>query len=356
MARRTAMSKEPGKVSIAVPDYEKARLNGGMRPMPDSMNNRGGFKTGGESYLPEKLPNPIDNQGNFAQGGGQLKRVSPGVYRNSQGQLVGSRGQQLRGGGRQDSNPMQSAIQGAAQGAGMGFGKGGSIASALQGAQQGAMDRGQMPPMSQINDRQFNDMMQRFNGPKDPQTMQAEAAAMAQQAAGQMGNQFGAGMSQGIAKDIGAGLGNLGMDKMNNPQWLGAGNGPGSPNDVNPWFGKQNGQPNAQQMQEELSRLQQMQQNPMMAYKDFNSAMQPMNPNQPLEQIAQGMQQKPGRIPPGMQSGYMQFPQGQQPPMQDLMYRFPQGQAPQFGQIFGRRLQQRQQPNTVSGLLQKQRG
>jgi hypothetical protein len=328
MARRTAMSKEPGKVSIAVPDYEKARLNGGMRPMPDSMNNRGGFKTGGESYLPEKLPNPIDNQGNFAQGGGQLKRVSPGVYRNSQGQLVGSRGQQLRGGGRQDSNPMQSAIQGAAQGAGMGFGKGGSIASALQGAQQGAMDRGQMPPMSQINDKQFNDMMQRFNGPKDPQTMQAEAEAMAQQAAGQMGN----------------------------IQWSGQGNGPGSPDDVNPWFGKQIGQPNAQQMQEELSRLQQMQQNPMMAYKDFNSAMKPMNPNQPLEQIAQGMQQKPGRIPPGMQSGYMPFPQGQQPPMQDLMYRFPQGQAPDMRQMFNRMQQQRQQPNTVSGILQKQRG
>jgi len=326
MARRTAMSKEPGKVSIALPDYEKARLNGGMRPLPDSMNNRGGFNTGGESYLPLP-PRQMDRNGSFPQGGGQLKRVSPGIYRNSQGQLVGSRGQPLRGGGRQDGNPMQSAIQGATRGAGMGFGKGGSIASALQGAQQGAMSGGQgygpndagamagrlaneaangmswnqMPPMSQIDDRQFNDMMQRFNGPKDQQTMQAEAEAMAQQAAGRMGN----------------------------IQWTGQGNGPGSPNDVNPWFGQQNGQPNAQQMgmqmQEQMARFQQM-------------------------------QQKPGQLPQGIQSGYMPFPQGQQSPIRDLMYRFPQGQAPQFGQIFGRMPQQRQQPNTVSGLLQKQRG
>jgi hypothetical protein len=313
------MSKEPGRVSIAVPDYEKARLNGGMKRMPNPMSKGNGFKTGGGSYLPEQLPNPIDNQGNFAQGGGQLKRVSPGVYRNSQGQLVGSRGQSIRGGGRQDGNPMQSAIQGVAQGAGMGFGKGGSITSALQGAQQGAMggaqgygpnDAGAMAGrlakeaangMGGGMNNQFNDMMQRFNGPKDQQTMQAEAEAMAQQAAGPMGN----------------------------IQWSGQGNGPGSPNDVNPWFGKQNGQPNAPQMnmqwQEQMPRFQQM-------------------------------QQKPGQMPQGMQSGYMPFPQGQQGQIRDMMYRFPQGQAPQFGQIFGRMQQQQQQPNTVSGLLQKQRG
>jgi len=280
MARRTAMSKEPGNVSIAIPDYEKQR-------------------TGGGSYLPLKPP-AMDKNGSLNQGGGQLKRVSPGVYRNAQGQLVGSRGQQLPGSRPRGNAPIQSAIQGAAQGAGMGFGKGRSITSALQGAQQGAQGYA-------LNN----------------------AGDMAAQIAGDAAGQFGGGMQQGVAEGIGAGLGNIGMDRGGNPQWLGQGNGPGSPNDVNPWFGQQNGQLSnqdmAMQLQEQIARFQQM-------------------------------QQKPGQMPQRMQSGYMPFTPGQQGPMQDLMYRYPPGQAPDMGQLFNRMQQQPQQPNTVSGLLQKQRG
>ena len=76
----------------------------------------------------------------------------------------------------------------------------------------------------------------------------------------------------------------IGMGQVGNPVWNVPGNGPGSPNDVNPWF----------------------------------------NPNQ------------------------------QMPPMGDLMYRYPQGQAPDFGAMFQQfQQQQRQQPNTVSGMLQQ---
>ena len=43
-------------------------------------------------------------------------------------------------------------------------------------------------------------------------------------------------------------------------------------------------------------------------------------------------------------------PQGQ---INDLMYRYPQGQSPNFGEMFRYFEQQRQQPNTVSGMLQQ---
>lgn len=46
-------------------------------------------------------------------------------------------------------------------------------------------------------------------------------------------------------------------------------------------------------------------------------------------------------------------PNQQMPPMNDLMYRYPQGQAPDFGAMFRYFEQQRQQPNTVSGILQQ---
>jgi hypothetical protein len=72
-------------------------------------------------------------------------------------------------------------------------------------------------------------------------------------------------------------------DNGNYPTWNGPGNGPGSPSDVNPWYGQSN----------------------------------------------------------------------MQPPMNDLMYRYPQGQTPDFGAMFRYFEQQRQQPNTVSGILQQ---
>jgi hypothetical protein len=57
MARKTVMSKEPGNISIALPKSEKERLQ-------------------------RRKASP-------------LRRLSPGVYRNLQGQLVGSKGQAL---------------------------------------------------------------------------------------------------------------------------------------------------------------------------------------------------------------------------------------------------------------------
>jgi hypothetical protein len=89
MARKTAMGKEPGKVSIAIPKSEKDRLAGVAR------------------HLPGK-PRPMDDKGNFTDKQ-SLDRVSPGVYRNSQGKLVGSKGQALP-----KSSPIQNALQGAA--------------------------------------------------------------------------------------------------------------------------------------------------------------------------------------------------------------------------------------------------
>lgn len=58
MARKTALNKEPGNVSVALPQSEKDRL-AGRKP--------------------------------------QLTRLSPGIYRDASGRLVGSRGQELGG-------------------------------------------------------------------------------------------------------------------------------------------------------------------------------------------------------------------------------------------------------------------
>lgn len=78
MARKTAMGKEPGSVSIAIPQSEKDRLR-----------NSGKFQPG-DPGMAEKI----------AKGAKPfpLKRLSPGVYRNGAGELVGSKGQVLPGG------------------------------------------------------------------------------------------------------------------------------------------------------------------------------------------------------------------------------------------------------------------
>lgn len=93
MARKTAMGKEPGNVSVALPQSEKDRLRGGGQRMPGK-------------------PRPMDDKGNFTDKQ-SLDRLSPGVYRNSQGKLVGSKGQALP-----KRSPIQNALQGAAQAAG----------------------------------------------------------------------------------------------------------------------------------------------------------------------------------------------------------------------------------------------
>lgn len=117
MARKTAMGKEPGSVSIAVPKSEKDRM-----------------RTGGRN-LPGKPPS-MDDKGNLT-GKQSLERVSPGVYRNSQGKLVGSKGQALP-----KPSPIQNALQGAAQAAGQQAG----MQANVQGiAQAAGMEGGRMP-------------------------------------------------------------------------------------------------------------------------------------------------------------------------------------------------------------------
>ena len=131
MARKTAMGKEPGNVSIAVPKSEKDRM-----------------RTGGRN-LPGKPPS-MDDKGNLT-GKQSLERVSPGVYRNSQGKLVGSKGQALP-----RRSPIQNALQGAAQAAGQQAG----MQANIQGiAQAAGMEGGRMPagqPGQQFSQREID--------------------------------------------------------------------------------------------------------------------------------------------------------------------------------------------------------
>lgn len=94
MARKTAMGKEPGNVSIAIPESEKQRLREAGKRLPGKVSD---VPNMAERIAKDAKPTP-------------LKRLSPGVYRNSAGQLVGSKGQALR-----KSSPIQNALEGASR-------------------------------------------------------------------------------------------------------------------------------------------------------------------------------------------------------------------------------------------------
>ena len=93
MAKKTAMRKEPSNVSVALPKSEKDRLSNAGTFLPGSPGMANKIIEGAKP-----LP---------------LKRLSPGVYRNSQGQLVGNKGQPLPGQRRQ--SPIEAALGAANQ-------------------------------------------------------------------------------------------------------------------------------------------------------------------------------------------------------------------------------------------------
>lgn len=87
MARRTAMSKEP-------------RTESSRKGPPDSNSNIRRMPLKREDY---------DDKGN-RKSSDELTRVSPGVYRNSQGKLVGSRGQSLGNRNNRPGDAIRNAL------------------------------------------------------------------------------------------------------------------------------------------------------------------------------------------------------------------------------------------------------
>lgn len=154
MARKTAMSKEPGKVSIAIPRSEKERLgkDRGRFLGPTKgrgMDDRGQFQLG--EGMAERL-------GKDAKPG-PLTRQSPGVYRNSAGQLVGSKGQALPG--QKQQSPTEQALNAANQAA----------AGMARGIQRNPAPRpGQEMPQQDVNaameaGQLANSIMDQYNVP-----------------------------------------------------------------------------------------------------------------------------------------------------------------------------------------------
>jgi hypothetical protein len=226
MARKTAMGKEPGNVSIALPKSEKERFQPGKPGMIDAIT--GGMKQGGKE---------------------QLKRLSPGVYRNNMGQLVGSKGQSL---------PGQPSLK----------------QRALNAANQ-ALNPNQQQPVSDQNQDMVQQIMQN---------------AQRQQPGVQTPGSFDE-MMQGFQQ--------------------------------------------TPEMRRALEGI--------MNQGRIDGTFNP----QTMQQITQG-------VMPGLQSGMLNYPGGRPMPENDLMYRYPAGQTPNTQALlnYGQQ-QQQQQPNSVSGLLQR---
>jgi len=282
----------------------------------------------------------------LAQG---LQRVSPGVYRNAAGQLTNSGGKAMPGQESRVPRPSTGVMQGVAQGAGAAMGgrqmgggnsraprpltgrpmgggmrpqMGGGMAEAI-GAGMGA---GMGSAMGGGMEQRFNDMMQRFGGPKDDQTMQAEAAAMARQAAMEQAG-FGPidhsqqGPMGGTYDDFRGGQGG-GMGGIT------GGFAGGIFNNGRPVEGGQ--QPGLEEMAR--SRAEAISRGDMVTM-DYNPQREALV-NQYLQQMQGGQGAQAGQAAAGMAQGFGQgFGMGKGPGMQA-----PQGMG---------------QPGTVSGLLQR---
>lgn len=274
-----------------------------------------------------------------------LQRVSPGIYRNAAGQLTNSGGRPMPGQASRVPSPSVGAIEGAARGAGaaMGGGRGampqgggmaqrigagmrppmGGRGGVLEGIAQGAgaglgaSMGGNYLPGAPMGGRgamqgQFNDLMQRFQGPKDPQTMQAEYEAFRQQEQALRGANMGAGFggeAAGMAQQIGAGFGDMqgqaSQAALSGAQGFGQGFGGG--------MGGQ--QPSLEQ--QARSRAEAIARGDMVTM-DYNPQREEM-----VNQILQGMGRGPASLPQSM------------------------------GQGFGMGMAAQQRPGTVSGLLQR---
>lgn len=203
-----------------------------------------------------------------------LNRVSPGVYRNAQGNLVNSRGGALPGQRPQQPQPPQRPPTQSSTPGRMPQPR--PQMPNVRAPSQAGRDAYDMERIAQERARAIQ------NGGMVTMDYNPQRDNRVNEILGRM-PQGNPGMFQKPGQLSPEDMNRIGMGQDGNPMWNGLGNGPGSPNDVNPWF----------------------------------------NPNQ------------------------------QMPPMGDLSYRYPQGQAPDFGEMFRYFEQQRQQPNTVSGMLQQ---
>jgi hypothetical protein len=210
-----------------------------------------------------------------------LKRVSPGVYRNAQGGLVNSRGGALPGQRPQRSQrsqllqrpPTQSSTPGRMP-------QPRPQMPNVRAPSQAGRDAYDMERIAQERARtiQNGGMVTMDYNPQRDNRVNEILGRMPQGNPGMFQKP-----GQLSPEDMNR-INRIGMGQVDNPVWNVPNNGPGSPNDVNPWF----------------------------------------NPNQQM-------------------------------PIQDLAYRPPAGTpmltAEQMYQAFQQ--QQRQQPNTVSGMLQQ---
>ena len=293
MARKTAMGKEPGNVSIAIPESEKQRLREAGKRLPGKVSD---VPNMAERLAKDAKPTP-------------LKRLSPGVYRNGAGQLVGSKGQSLPG--QKPQSLTERALNAANRT--MNDGRRSQIQPSVQGvAQTAGMEGGRMPagrPGQQMSQQEIDAAMQAGN---------LAESIMDQYKVPGMGNQqavpYPAQIQSGY-REAPEGT------RFPSPM----------PNLMYPF-------PQGQQMpiQDLANRIR-------------ADGLTPEQRQQAFQRQAQVAAQ------PNTVSGLLR-PQGQQGQTLDLMYRYPPGTTPpNLYEVMQRAPQVQQQPNTVSGLLRRGR-